>query len=101
MTVFNLGQHCERRVSLFHAFTHWEFALFQVIEEKVTAVETRNREKMKKKKKKKRLIDTADPDNILDWLEKKDVVAQVIYLVLASEKKYLIIFISNGESYRS
>jgi hypothetical protein len=84
-TVFKLGQHCERRVSLFHAFTHWEFALFQVIEEKVTAVETRNREKMKKKKK-KRLIDTVDPDNILDWLEKKDVVAQVIHLVLAGEE---------------
>lgn len=85
MTVFKLGQHCARRVALFHAFTHWEFALFQVIEEKVTAVETRNREHLMKKKKKKRLVDTGDPDNILDWLEKKGVISQVIYLVLAGE----------------
>jgi hypothetical protein len=85
VTVFKLGQRCARRVALFHAFTHWEFALFQVIEEKVTAVETRNREHLMKKKKKKRLVDTGDPDNILDWLEKKGVISQVIYLVLAGE----------------
>lgn len=79
-TTFNLGQHCARRVELFHAFTHWEYHLFKAIEEEITALETANREKLrgqekkKKKKKKKHLVDTDDPDAIVDWLDKRNVI---------------------------
>ncbi|KAG9055010.1 hypothetical protein FS842_003388 [Serendipita sp. 407] len=70
---FNLGQHCARRVALFHTLTHWEYALFQLVEEKVLKIETSNR-KRRKKGNAKRIIDTEDPDNIVVYLENKKVI---------------------------
>ncbi|KAG8829951.1 hypothetical protein FRC17_005745 [Serendipita sp. 399] len=70
---FNLGQHCARRVSLFHAFTHWEYELFQIVERKVLEIETSNR-KRRRKNKTTKIIDTDDPDNIVIHLENRNVI---------------------------
>lgn len=70
---FTLGQHCARRVSLYHAFMHWELRLFRIIEEKVIEMETSNRRKREKKKVKK-LIDTDDPDNIVARLDQRGFI---------------------------
>lgn len=75
--VFNLGQHCARRVELFHAFAHWEYHLFKAIEEEIIALETTNRERLGKKKKKKTLVRTSDPDSIVELLEKRKVIEMV------------------------
>jgi hypothetical protein len=56
---------------LFHAFAHWEYSLFKAIEAEIAEFETLNRETLLKKKKKKHLIDTDEPDRILELLEKR------------------------------
>ncbi|PVF97780.1 hypothetical protein CPB86DRAFT_706347 [Serendipita vermifera] len=73
---FKLGQNCSQRVSLFHRFVHWELELFREVEDKITLLETENREKLesKKKKRRKRIIDTTDPDNIIEWMEKNGFI---------------------------
>jgi hypothetical protein len=63
---------------LFHAFAHWEYSLFKSIEAEIAEFETLNRETLlKKKKKKKHLIDTDEPDRILELLEKKRMAHRV------------------------
>jgi hypothetical protein len=61
---------------LFHAFAHWEYSLFKAIEAEIAEFETLNREKLLKKKK-KHLIDTDDPDRILELLENKGMAHRV------------------------
>lgn len=56
---------------MFHAFVHWEYNLFKAIEAEIAEFETLNRKKLLKKKRRKDLIDTNDPDHILELLEKK------------------------------
>jgi hypothetical protein len=45
----------------------------------MTHLETLNREKLesKKKKRRKRIVDTTDPDNILEWMEKIGFIKSV------------------------
>jgi len=61
---------------------HWEYQLFKAIEDEIAALETSNREKLlgkekKKKKKKKHLVDTDDPDAIVDLLDARQVIDTV------------------------
>ncbi|KAG8838179.1 hypothetical protein FRC18_005943 [Serendipita sp. 400] len=51
----------------------FQYALFQLVEEKVLKIETSNR-KRRKKGNAKRIIDTEDPDNIVVYLENKNVI---------------------------
>jgi hypothetical protein len=70
---------------LFHAFAHWEYNLFKAIEAEIAEFETLNWEKLLKKKKKKHLIDTDDPDHILELLDKKRMVDQVsVYIAFVA-----------------
>lgn len=82
---YNLGQHCARRVALFHEFAHWEYHLFQQVNENIDELITQDRELAQKranktkegkkvKEMKKRMVDLDDPDSVVDWLEKKGVV---------------------------
>jgi hypothetical protein len=81
---------------LFHAFVHWEYTLFRAIEEEIAGLETLNREKLLKKKKAKNLIDTNDPDYILELLDKKKMAHRVcVYIAFVAV--LTSIFKSNGE----
>jgi hypothetical protein len=70
---------------LFHAFVHWEYSLFKAIEAEIAEFETLNREKLSKKKTTKHLIDTDDPDCILELLEKKRMAHRVrVYITFVT-----------------
>lgn len=62
---FNLGQHCARRVALFHSFMHWELHLFQAISEEVDRTLAKRR----------RLRD--NPDELVELLDSRGKVTMV------------------------
>lgn len=96
--VLNLGQHCARRVELFHRYSHWEWSLFRTIEEIVES-KVKNRGRLRNGRewieasdwRQPRSIDK--PDAIVDWLGDKGVITEVC--ITASVFTELTI-ISNG-----
>jgi hypothetical protein len=70
-----LGGHCARRASLYHKFKHWEYELFLEIERQVEEIVKVNRNRRKKDK--RPLVNIDDPDEINEWLDKKEVVIAV------------------------
>jgi len=80
--VLNLGQHCARRVGLFHRYSHWEWSLFRVIEDIIESkiknpARLRNGREWIEASNCRQPKSIDDPDAIVDWLDDKGVISEV------------------------
>lgn len=96
--ILNLGQHCARRVELFHRYSHWEWSLFRTIEEIVESkvknpARSRNGQEWIEASDWRQPRSIDEPDAIVDWLDDKGVISEV-YIVSSVFAELTII--SNG-----
>ncbi|CAL1704452.1 unnamed protein product [Somion occarium] len=80
---FHLGRFCARRTLVFHHFTHWEYALFEALDDEVQGL----RNRLAGRKKGKNVFipvayaggaqapdDPNDADKIMSWLDERHII---------------------------
>ncbi|ESK96993.1 conserved fungal protein [Moniliophthora roreri MCA 2997] len=77
---FNLGRFCARRAKVYHDLTHWEYNLFQAINDEVSSLQASAGRKKNKFVRvafaggKKPPEDLSDADAICEWLDERKVI---------------------------
>ncbi|KAF8609873.1 hypothetical protein BDV93DRAFT_986 [Ceratobasidium sp. AG-I] len=82
-TSFDLGRFCKTRVRCYHNFVHWEWQLFQNINDEIEVLRTAG---LRNDPARVQRPAPDDPDGIMGWLDGRGIVQQVVCLVVKCER---------------